>query len=91
MTAVGFAEDPNLPMIALIVDALGELCDSLVFVGGCATGLLSTAPRAELIRATQDVDIVAQVTSLAQYHRLGAAVEARGFTRDRSLSVPPSA
>ncbi len=88
MTLVGFADDPDLPMIALIVDALGELCDSLVFVGGCATGLLLTAPRAELIRATQDVDIVAQVASLAQYHRLEAAVEARGFARDRSPEAP---
>jgi hypothetical protein len=85
---VGFADDPNLPAIGLVTNALGDLCDSLVFVGGCATGLLLTAPRAELIRATQDVDVVAQVTTLAQYHRLEAAIEARGFSHDRSPDAP---
>jgi predicted nucleotidyltransferase len=85
---VGFADDPNLAAIGLVTTALGSLCDSLVFVGGCATGLLLTAPRAELIRATQDVDVVAQVTTLAQYHRLEAAIEARGFARDRSPEAP---
>jgi predicted nucleotidyltransferase len=88
VTKVGFADDPNLPVIGLVTTALGSLCDSLVFVGGCATGLLLTAARAELIRATQDVDVVAQVATLAQYHRLEAAIEARGFARDRSPDSP---
>ena len=88
MTTVGFADDPNLPAIGLVTKALGDLCDSLVFVGGCATGLLLTAPRAELIRATQDVDVVAQVATMAQYHRLEAAIEARGFAHDRSPEAP---
>ena len=39
---------------------------------GCATGLLLTVARAELIRATLDVEIVAQVASLSQYQRLEA-------------------
>lgn len=88
MTTVGFADDPNLPAIGLVTKALGDLCDSLVFVGGCATGLLLTAPRAELIRATQDVDVVAQVATMAQYHQLEAATEARGFAHDRSPEAP---
>jgi predicted nucleotidyltransferase len=88
VTDVGFADDPNLPIIGLVATALGDLCESVVFVGGCATGLLLTAQRAELIRATQDVDIVAQVTSIAQYHQLEAAVEARGFARDLSPDAP---
>ena len=29
--------DPNLPILTLIVKSLGDLCESLVFVGGCAT------------------------------------------------------
>jgi predicted nucleotidyltransferase len=50
--------------------------------------LLLTAPRAELIRATQDVDVVAQVATMAQYHQLEAATEARGFAHDRSPEAP---
>jgi hypothetical protein len=33
-------DDPNLAMLEIAVQALGDLCESLVFVGGCATGLL---------------------------------------------------
>lgn len=88
MTDVGFVDDPNLRIVGIVAVALGDLCDSLVFVGGCATGLLLTAQRAELIRATQDVDVVARVASITQYHRLEAAVAARGFARDRSPEAP---
>ena len=42
----------------MAVQALGDLTDSLVFVGGCATGLLVTKIRANQIRATEDVDAV---------------------------------
>jgi predicted nucleotidyltransferase len=88
VTQAGFADDPNLHILDSVARALGELCESLVFVGGCASGLLLTAQRSELIRATQDVDVVAQLTSIAQYHRLEKAIEARGFARDRSSEAP---
>jgi hypothetical protein len=90
VTTVGFADDPNLPAIGLVTKALGDRCDSFVFVGGCATGFLLTAPRAELIRATQDMDVMVQVTNLAQYHRLEATIESRGFAHDRSPEAPVS-
>ncbi|MBI3900110.1 MAG: hypothetical protein HY308_17720 [Gammaproteobacteria bacterium] len=73
MKEVGSKDDPNLGILVLVADALGDLRDSLVFVGGCATGLLLTTARAELIRATQDVDVVAQVATLVQYHKLEAS------------------
>ena len=38
--------DPNLQQVELVVRALGELCDELVLVGGCATGLLCTSMQA---------------------------------------------
>jgi hypothetical protein len=36
--------DPNLEILKLAVDQLGELADEMVFLGGCATGLLVTDP-----------------------------------------------
>ncbi len=57
-------DDPNLVILELATQALGDLCDSLVFVGGCAAGLLVTAAQAQAIRATQDVDVVVQVATL---------------------------
>lgn len=55
MRKAGTQDDPNLGMLTLVATALGDLRSSLVFVGGCATGLLITTSRSESIRATQDV------------------------------------
>ena len=52
-------DNPNLTITEMAVQALGDLTDSLVFVGGCATGLLVTRMRANQIRATEVVDVVA--------------------------------
>ena len=81
-------DDPNLPILTLIAKSLGSLCDSLVFVGGCATGLLLTTPRAQAIRATQDVDVVVHAVSTADYHAMEKAVESRGFKHDLSPEAP---
>lgn len=81
-------DDPNLPILTLIAKSLGTLCDSLVFVGGCATGLLLTTPRAQAIRATQDVDVVVHAVSTADYHAMERAVESRGFKHDLSPEAP---
>lgn len=80
--------DPNLPILTLIAKSLGDLCESLVFVGGCATGLLLTTPRAQAIRATQDVDVVVHAISTADYHAMEKAVESRGFKHDLSPEAP---
>lgn len=81
-------DDPNLPILSMIAKSLGDLCESLVFVGGCATGLLLTAPRAQAIRATQDVDVVVHALSTADYHAMEKAVESRGFKHDLSPEAP---
>ncbi|RLA38187.1 MAG: hypothetical protein DRR03_01010 [Gammaproteobacteria bacterium] len=81
-------DDPNLAILTLIAEALGELRESLVFVGGCATGLLVTAPRAQAIRATTDVDVVAHAVSASDYHALERAVAERGFKHDLSPEAP---
>lgn len=44
--------------------------------------------RAQTIRATKDVDVVAKVTTLADYHAVERAVEARGFKHDISPEAP---
>ena len=38
----GIMDDPNLAILVTIAQALGDLCKSLVFVGGCATGLFNS-------------------------------------------------
>lgn len=59
-----------------------------MFVGGCATGLLVTDLAAAPVRATQDVDVIVEVLTLADYHALERELEGAGFTRDRSPEAP---
>ncbi len=68
--------------------ALGDLCDELVLVGGCAAGLLYTSPTAPPPRVTYDVDVVAEVAALPEYYALEKKFSARGFKRDRSPEAP---
>lgn len=49
------ADDPNLPNLLRIAEALGELREQVVFVGGAVAGLLVTDPLADTVRATRDV------------------------------------
>lgn len=81
-------DDPNLDILQPIVEALGELCESLVFVGGCTTGLLITAQRAQSIRPTFDVDVVVHAVTLTDYHAMERALEARDFRHDLSEDAP---
>lgn len=76
--------DPNLPILLLAADALGELKDQFVFVGGCAAGLLLTDPAAVDIRPTTDVDVVVELASRTAYRQLGFELERRGFKPDET-------
>jgi hypothetical protein len=42
--------DANMALLSEMVDRLGDLANNFVFVGGCATGLLITTARAQIIR-----------------------------------------
>ena len=85
---IALADYPNLAILEMAVHALGELTNSLVFVGGCATGLLVTSIRANQIRATEDVDVIAQVATITEYHGVESMLAARGFKHDTSPDAP---
>lgn len=88
MNRVVNPNDPNLHRVKLVARALGDLCGELVFVGGCATGLLCTSVQAPPPRATFDVDLVAEVAVLRAYHALEARFAERGFVRDMTADGP---
>jgi hypothetical protein len=78
--------DPNLPDLRRVAEALGDLCGQLVFLGGAVAGLLVTDPLADSVRATRDVDAVVSA-SRAMFHRIEEQVAERGFLRDASSDV----
>jgi predicted nucleotidyltransferase len=81
--------DSNIELLAGVAVALGDLRERFVFLGGCATALLITDPAAPPVRATHDVDAVVAIVSLAEYHRLGNALRARGFSQTVAEGEPP--
>lgn len=82
------AQNPNLEMLETAVARLGTLADDMVFLGGCATGLLLSDAAAPPIRATVDVDAIVELASLADYHRLAARLRKVGFAEDASADAP---
>ena len=46
------SHNPNLEILEQTVERLGELADEMVFLGGCATGLLISDAAAPPIRVT---------------------------------------
>lgn len=74
--------NPNLEILEAVVELLDELVDRLVFLGGCATGLLLTDTAAPPIRATQDVDVITEVATMAEYYQLAERLRAGGFQED---------
>lgn len=80
--------NPNIEILEVAVDHLGELTDEMVFLGGCATGLLITDPAAPPIRTTQDVDAIVHVASRAEYYQLSKKLRGKGFSEDSSDGAP---
>jgi predicted nucleotidyltransferase len=81
-------DNPNLAILELVAQALGPVCDSVIFVGGCATGLLLTQERPDRIRITEDVDIVAEALTVHAYHAIEKQVRAQGFNNDIRPDAP---
>jgi hypothetical protein len=79
--------DPNVQQLQLVAQALGHLREKLVFVGGCATGILITDDARPPVRATQDVDLIAEITTRAKLYELGSELRNLGFREDQTADV----
>ncbi len=80
--------NPNLEMLRIAIENLGELADEMVFVGGCTTGLLITDMGAAEVRATDDVDSIVEVTSYAQYNTFSEKLKKIHFREDTREGAP---
>jgi predicted nucleotidyltransferase len=74
--------DPNVQQLQIVAGALQSLREKLVFVGGCVVGILITDPARPPVRATQDVDLVAETASKAEYYAIAADLRRLGFQVD---------
>lgn len=81
--------DPNLALLMGMAQAMGPMCEQVVFVGGCATGLLIDNASLMDVRPTEDVDAIVEVASLAGYHQLADQLALRGFKQTMTDNTPP--
>lgn len=78
----------NLAMIHHVAMRLGDLVDSVVFLGGATTTLLITDAAAGDVRPTKDVDVIVEITTTAEYHRLAEQLRGCGFNEDTTEGAP---
>ncbi|HTP29632.1 MAG TPA: hypothetical protein VMK12_28700 [Anaeromyxobacteraceae bacterium] len=78
----------NVEILARAAEALGELKDEVVFVGGAVVDLFITDPAAPHPRFTQDVDVVVEVATYGAWAEIGARLRTLGFREDRREGAP---
>lgn len=71
----------NREVIRKISLALGEMNNQVIFVGGATIGLYINDPAAEDVRATDDVDITVEITSLGELEFVRETLVRKGFTQ----------
>jgi hypothetical protein len=79
---------PNLDLLQSAAEKLRPLLPEIVFVGGCATGLLITDPGAAPVRRTYDVDVISEITSYADYAVFSERLRSLGFIEDSREGAP---
>ncbi len=80
--------NPNLELLELAAERLRQILPEIVFVGGCATGLLIDDPAATPVRGTYDVDVIAEIGSYAEYTVFSERLRALGFKEDNREGAP---
>ena len=79
---------PNKVLLERVAAALDPLLDRLVFVGGNVVDLLITDPAKAHVRVTDDVDVIADVTTRIEYERLSEELRELGLRHDTSEGAP---
>jgi len=80
--------NPNFQLLVDAAKLLKPILGELVFVGGCATGLLITDKAAADVRPTYDVDAIAEITSYMGYTEFSKRLKALGFREDTREGAP---
>jgi hypothetical protein len=80
--------NPNLELLKIAAERLRPILPEIVFVGGCATGLLVNDPGAPPVRSTYDVDVIAEIASYAEYTTFSERLRSLGFNEDATEGAP---
>lgn len=78
----------NRDQLLATASLLRPVLSELVFVGGAITGELITDQAAGEPRATFDVDVIAELSTYAEYTLFGERLRGLGFTEDTAEGSP---
>ena len=79
--------DLSIRMIEIVARGLGELNESIAFVGGAVAGIYTDDPASEDARPTMDVDCVLQLGALNDQYALEDALRIRHFQHDTESGI----
>ncbi|MGO9865677.1 MAG: hypothetical protein ACLPLR_18895 [Terriglobales bacterium] len=82
------AQNPNADLLLAAARKLDPLLDRIVFLGGCAAGLLITDPGAAPVRPTLDVDAIVEIASYTEFMALEARLRQLGFEQPHVAGAP---
>jgi len=77
----------NQVRIAAVAQALAELNNEVVFVGGAVVSLYSPKPEMMDIRVTDDVDVIIEIANRGKYIQLQERLRELGFKEDIESNV----
>ncbi|MBI5706006.1 MAG: nucleotidyl transferase AbiEii/AbiGii toxin family protein [Armatimonadetes bacterium] len=80
-------EFPAYPFLERTVIALKDLASELVFVGGSAIGLYLTEPQVRDPRPTEDVDVICEAFTRADWYGYCERIRLLGFAEDVESQV----
>lgn len=80
--------DENRALLCEVARAFGDLLDQVVFLGGATTSLLVDEGAEANARKTDDVDVIADLLTTADYYHFAEQLRARGFREDQSDGAP---
>lgn len=79
--------EANVAMLESAAEAISEILEDVVFVGGATVELWITDQGAPEFRPTFDIDVIAEVTSRAAYYRLEGRLRELGLVNEESDGV----
>ena len=77
----------SIARIKVVANALAELSEKTVFVGGATVSLYATDPTARESRPTDDVDVIVEIISYSNYSLFEEKLRAVGFRNDTESKV----
>jgi predicted nucleotidyltransferase len=72
----------NIAVVAEVAEALKDVKDQMVFVGGAVVSLYTDDPAADEIRPTQDIDMALNIVNLSHWEKVQEQLAALGFHPD---------